>query len=84
MEYDETAEPPLEYITGSDYQMFNQGWRNFYRKNMLMPKTGAREEGCPPGTTRTNIPRSTVYDVDAPENKRPKINYFNNKPLPPR
>lgn len=82
MDDDEIRETIARH-TGSESEMFREGWRYFYRNNKLAPKPGAREPGCPPDTTRTDVPRSTVYDVDDPENLRPKFAFWKAKPKDP-
>ena len=36
--------------------------KRFWAKNELRYKEGANEEGCPPNTIRTNIPRHNTFD----------------------
>ena len=36
--------------------------KRFWSKNELRYEEGANEEGCPPNTIRTNIPRHKTYD----------------------
>ena len=36
--------------------------KRFWSKNELRYQEGANEEGCPPNTIRTNIPRHNTYD----------------------
>jgi hypothetical protein len=79
MEDEEIAETVTKH-TGGEAEMFREGWRRFFRNNMLAPKPGARETGCPPGTTRTDAPRKLIYDVDDPNNQRPKFAFWKTKP----
>ena len=60
-------------ISYEDLRLIRIGFKNFYRKNKLKPKPGAREEGCPPNTTRTNESRRNIWDPDDPEQRRDKL-----------
>ena len=58
-----------EELSGSIIEQVKEAHRRFWAKNMLAPAPGAREPDCPPGTVRTDVPRSTIYDPDDPQNK---------------
>ena len=77
---DEEIRETVANHTGGDAEMFREGYKRFWRKNMLTPKDGAKEDGCPPGTTRSDTPRSLIYDVDDPVNKCPKFAFWKPKP----
>ena len=38
-------------------RLVNEGVKHFYSQNELRPVPGAREDGCPPDTVRTDIKR---------------------------
>ncbi len=63
----------LYNISKKDCDQFSIAFKNFYRKNMLKLKMGAREPDCPPNSIRTNESRRKIWDPDDPDQRRDKL-----------
>ena len=79
----EDQPPEILDLTGGEIEIFKRGIKRFWRQNMLTSKPGAKEDGCPPGSVRTDVPRSIIYDVDDPDNHRPKFAFWKAKTQEP-